>query len=89
MKNTTNQKFKKHLIDFEEFAKSRAESSNYEAPIAAVIPPPNDKIWNFVKKEMDSAPKWGVDLKGQEKRNQTAGVRDGEPGDEPLDSAKI
>ena len=42
-------KYKEHLIDFHEFATGDAETTEYEAPYAAVILAKDDKIWHFFK----------------------------------------
>lgn len=65
----------KHLIKFKEFKKSQSETSNFNVPYAAVEPPPNDKIWNYMKREIDKAPMWGIDMKDQEDENQELGDR--------------
>lgn len=53
---------KKHLVNFKEYVDSETETSNYEIPYAAVIPPEDDKIWHYMRNQLDKAPLWGTDM---------------------------
>ena len=60
----------KNLKTYKEFKdKNCKETSDYEIPDSAVKPPPNDKVWNYVKDEIKNSPIWGFKLKKQEKIN--------------------
>ena len=69
---------KKHLVNFKEYVDSETETSNYEIPYAAVIPPEDDKIWHYMRNQLDKAPLWGTDMNQQEEDNKVLGDRDGE-----------
>lgn len=84
-KNMTKPDFKQYLMDYEEFEKSGSETSNYEAPYSAIVPPPKDKIWNYVKAATLQGPRWGFKFKEQEWDNQERGKRDEDPGDKPIE----
>lgn len=75
-------------MSYKEFMDSQAETSEYDVPVAAVVPPPGDKVWNYVKSEMEKGPRWGFDLKYQEENNKEKGQRDGESGDKPYDDGR-
>ncbi len=65
----------KNLISYEEFTGSGSETSNFRIPFAAIEPPPNDKVWNYIKSKVDKSPLWGIDAKGQESKNRIKGER--------------
>lgn len=65
----------KNLISFQEFINSKSETPNYRIPFAAVEPPPNDKIWKYVKGSISGGPLWGIDAKKQEEINKIKGDR--------------
>lgn len=65
----------KNLISYEEFKGNKSETSNYRIPFAAVEPPQNDKVWKYVKKEINKSPLWGIDAKNQESINRKKGDR--------------
>lgn len=84
----TNSQQKDYVIDFKEFINSDCEVSNYETPIAAIVPPPGDKVWHYVKKAISDGPYWGFNIKSQEEINKEKGIRDGKTKDKPHDSGK-
>ena len=45
------------------------ETSEYPLPIAPIIPPKNDKVWNYIKSKVTRSPLWGVNAKIQSKVN--------------------
>lgn len=65
----------KNLISYEEFKGNKSETSNYRIPFAAIEPQKNDKVWKYVKKEINKSPLWGIDAKNQESINRKKGDR--------------
>lgn len=61
----------KNLITLDEYiTETTGYTTNYAPPEAVVVPPPDDKIWQYIKAKIDQSPVWGLKYKDQEKSNR-------------------